>query len=361
MHALHPGGVEVGPLRVDSLAVRCVDEARAPLVPATWLDRLRVLWDGALAATVPDPPAFGNAIGVLLGPRTIEPGDTAVVTIVLDFELTAPAGTFELTLGASGVRASDHHTGRPAAPVPEPPAEFPFGSGLGRIVSPSRTLEVAFESLLPAFLASDGGSIGAARVILTNTATPGSSDILVDHLTLRGAGASGASVPLGAAIQRVIALRDGVPWAASATLGPDSLTATLVPGSPLAVPPGAPVALEIQLAPQAAPALESFRVGLDRADVGVVQPENPLLTVAVQAGPGLGFPFWSEAARFSARALGESYLNWPNPFAAGHAATSFSFYLPEPARVTLRSRMRASKTRRRLRSKAFKFINPPTL
>jgi hypothetical protein len=34
--------------------------------------------------------------------------------------------------------------------------------------------------------------------------------------------------------------------------------------------------------------------------------------------------------------LGESYYNFPNPFAAGRESTTFAFYLPVSGRVTLR-------------------------
>jgi hypothetical protein len=51
---------------------------------------------------------------------------------------------------------------------------------------------------------------------------------------------------------------------------------------------------------------------------------------------GKVFPLWSAAGVFGSIALGESYTNFPNPFAAGRASTAFAYYLRDAGRVTLR-------------------------
>jgi hypothetical protein len=56
---------------------------------------------------------------------------------------------------------------------------------------------------------------------------------------------------------------------------------------------------------------------------------------SVDAEPG-PFPLHTEYAQFAVEALEESFTNFPNPFAAGRQSTTFSFYLPRPARVSLR-------------------------
>jgi uncharacterized repeat protein (TIGR01451 family) len=42
------------------------------------------------------------------------------------------------------------------------------------------------------------------------------------------------------------------------------------------------------------------------------------------------------SSNFTSTSLSDSYLNFPNPFAAGREETSFAFFLPQPAKVTLR-------------------------
>ena len=88
--------------------------------------------------------------------------------------------------------------------------------------------------------------------------------------------------------------------------------------------------------PAAVPAQSSFRLGLDRSGVGVVQPSNPLLGVAVRPIAGRAFPLWTEAGNFTGHDLASSYSNFPNPFAAGRQSTQIVYDLKTNARVTLR-------------------------
>jgi hypothetical protein len=77
-------------------------------------------------------------------------------------------------------------------------------------------------------------------------------------------------------------------------------------------------------------------MGLDRSDVGVVQPAGALLAIAVLPENGQAFPLWSSPGGFTATDLTASYANFPNPFAAGRQTTVFAYYLRTDARVSLR-------------------------
>jgi hypothetical protein len=78
------------------------------------------------------------------------------------------------------------------------------------------------------------------------------------------------------------------------------------------------------------------RIGVDRADVGVVQPASALLAINVGPEAGLAFPLWTESGVLALANLEASYVNFPNPFAAGREATTVTYYMPSPGRVTLR-------------------------
>jgi hypothetical protein len=79
-----------------------------------------------------------------------------------------------------------------------------------------------------------------------------------------------------------------------------------------------------------------FRLGVDQAGIGVMQPSSALLAVNVQPAAGQSFPMWSNAAGLTPSTLSGSYSNFPNPFAAGREATTFVYYLPAGARVSIR-------------------------
>jgi hypothetical protein len=336
MHAIvrHPGGYDVARVRLDSLAVRCVDESRAPLVPALYIDRMHVLWNGVEVTSLDAPPASGNTMRVALPGPTVVPGDRDTITVVLDFEATSPATSFELTLNVSGLVASDANTGLPVTIAPEDGVEFPLLSGLTRLSAPARTLIAGLVDHMPAALVADGLEVLAGEVTLRNEAPPGSGTIIVDRMKVHAADAGFATLLAGGGADRVRLYHGGTLWAEVALAPGD--TAAALSGPQLSLAPGVTEPLELRFVPRASPSVGSFRLGFAAADVGVVQPGNPLLQVAVQPPNGQGFPLWTESGSFTTASLEKSYSNFPNPFAAGREPTTFAYYLPGTGRVTLR-------------------------
>jgi hypothetical protein len=332
----HPGGPGTARLRIDSLAIDCLDDLRRPLAPASYLARVTVSWNGAPVADVSGLPASGNRAIVPLATQVLEPGDSANVELRFDVSAAAPAGFLELVVPLDRTLARDVNSGAPAALATEPGGSLPLHSNLGRLTSPARNLAVGLVSRMPAALAADGRAVAAAALSLTNTDSLGAGAILVDRLVVRSADRALAARPLGAAAVRIEAWRDGVRWASSAALTPDSTTALLLAVQPLAVAPGVREALEIRLVTRTDAAVPSLRLGFDHDDIGVVEPASALLSVSVRPDAGLAFPLWTEAGALSAADLQSSYVNFPNPFAAGREATTIAYYLPGPARVSLR-------------------------
>jgi hypothetical protein len=105
--------------------------------------------------------------------------------------------------------------------------------------------------------------------------------------------------------------------------------------TPLELDPHAPITIELRAFPRSGAPAGPFRLGLRSDGIGVIQPSSPLLAVAVVAGDGQAFPFWTLAGGPTALTLKGSYSNFPNPFAAGRQSSTFAFYLKSPARVTL--------------------------
>lgn len=336
MHAIlrHPGGADVAAVRLDSLIVRCVDEARNPLVPALYLDRMHLLWNGVEATSLDAPPASGNTMRLALPNRRITSGDSDTITLVLDFETTSPSTTFELTLNAPGIVATDANTGAPVTIVPEDGEEFPLQSGLTRLSAPARTLIADLDDLMPATLVADGAEVVAGTAILRNDAPAGSGTIIVDRMRFRASDAQLAPSLLGGGVERVRLYRGVTLWGETAVAPGD--TGIIVTGAQLTLAPGIDQPIQVRFVPRANATVTSFRIGFAAADVGVVQPGNPLLQVAVLPPSGETFPQWTETASFSVASFEKSYTNFPNPFAAGREPTTFAYYLPNNGRVTLR-------------------------
>jgi hypothetical protein len=330
----HPGRPGTARVRLDSLSIVCRDEARRALVPSAYLDRLRIDWDGSPIADVVGFPGGAVPAAVPLASPLLSPGDSAVVEIAVDFRVSAPSSFFELAIQSSGIRAEDANSGLPLHILPEPGTELPLLSGLTHLDPPPRELIVAFKSLMPAALAPDGRQVTTAKLTLTNPAASGA--ISLDHLVLVAADAVHGSVPLGSAFTGAAALVNGVSWAASAGLTADSVSAWLGADSTLEIGPNSSVEVEVRLTTVASGASGTFRMGLEQAGIGVVQPSSALLAIQVRAQTGQSFPLWTETGTFTRPSLKDSYSNFPNPFAAGRQETSFAFYLPQDAHITLR-------------------------
>jgi len=330
----HPGVPGTGRLRIDGLTVRSIDASGAPLVPATFLDRFQVSWNGVLAASVTDPPASGSAVHATLAGAMLEPGDSARVTLVLDFETTAPASSFALSLTATGLESVDANLGTPAIPVVEAGGDFPLLSGITRIVTPSRTLLVDLVDAMPAALAPDGREVEAGTLSFTNTASAGSAPIRIDRLSFHAHGPKGA-VAIGAAIAHAWVSLNGGPRITGGALTKDSSATTLLLPAELLVPPGVVVPVAFGLATRSTPGERTFALEVSAADIGVVQPGNPLFDVVVLPAPRHAFPLATRFGTYADATLAGSWSNFPNPFTPSREVTTFAYYLSLPARVSL--------------------------
>ncbi|MGE5177646.1 MAG: DNRLRE domain-containing protein [Bacteroidota bacterium] len=333
IHAAPPGTAR---LELDSLSVTLRDEARAPLAPGLYVARLRLVRDGTEVANLTGLPTSATPVVMPLGGAFLEPGDSAVVTLLADLSPSAPVAFLELSTPGAGIGTSDANTGAPAVAQPAPGAELPVVSGLTRVSTPARDLVAGWRSRMPAALATDGRPVDVASLVLENPAPAGSGAIVVDRIRLRASDPAGKDVALGAAAASVIATQNGSVWARRDSLASDSTAATLVASTPLVIDAASAVTLDLALVPRDRPGVAALRVGIDAGGIGVVQPGSALLTVQVTPESGRSFPFWTESGSFTPASLEASWGNFPNPFAAGREATAFVYYLAQQASVTLR-------------------------
>jgi hypothetical protein len=327
----HPGALGTGPVRVDSLRIALRDAQRRPLIPAAALDRIHLRWNGIEIASAAVSTGGLNAM-VPLG-RTMEAGDTASIAIAVDIDATAPAGTIELM---ATLDVSDGNGGGPVSLVPDQDAELPMVSGVAWLVPPSRELVVRLQSTMPTVLVGDGLATDALNLFFTNSDPGGSGTIRIEGLEVRAADDAFTPLAVGVMASRLEARVGGNLWAQSATLTPDSTTASLIAATPLEIADDRTVTVELRWTPRPGLASGRVRLGCDRDGIRVVQPSSALLRVQVLPAQGQTFPLWSESGGFGPASLESSYANFPNPFAAGREATRFVYHLEAPARVSLR-------------------------
>jgi hypothetical protein len=332
----HPGLPGTARIRVDSLAVAVRDDRGNLLAPGSILDRVGVVWNGQEIAAAGVLSSTPGLVRLALPSALLQAGAAASVSLVVDVDTGAPASRFQITVHDADVHATDANLGTAVDVSARAGSLLPLVSGLAEIRSPSRELIVGLISSLPAALAADGTEVLAGQVIFRNPAPDGSSALRIGHLRVIAADGDRGALPVGAAALRVRLHRNGALWAESAALSPDSTGAWIAFPQELSVLPGKSETIELRVTTSPSPTGTGFRLGFDRLDVGVIQPEGALLTVTVRPEGGQSFPLWTEAGHFGATTLRESYSNFPNPFSAGREGTSFVYYLPSDGRVTLR-------------------------
>ncbi|NNE44425.1 MAG: DUF11 domain-containing protein [Gemmatimonadetes bacterium] len=332
----HPGDPTTGDISLEALTVAVRGLAGQPLVPATFVDKARVMRGTTEVGVNTGLPTTGGEFTVSLGGQTLAPGESDTLDLWIDVEVSAPAVPIHLNVGAAGIVAIDAALSVAVATAPDSGAVFPLTSGITQLEAPARDLVVGFDDAMPAVLAAQTDLTSFGTVTFTNPADVTAGNIELDQLTVRASTPDGLEIDLGAAVVRVEAWLDGVLWEEVDDIDINDGKAVLTATTPLVIAPEQPRAIELRARFRPEAGIPSLRLGLDHPDIGVVQPQSSLLTIGVSPEEGRQFPYWTQPGNFSAATLEESWSNFPNPFAAGRSQTNFAFFLVQPARVSLK-------------------------
>jgi hypothetical protein len=177
--------------------------------------------------------------------------------------------------------------------------------------------------------------VEALRLVLVNPAPVGAAPVELTSLVVRAADRHGAALAAGAVLGGVTIEHDGSTWAELSNPSETDSTVAMIGATPLTLAAGAEMELVVLISGRPGATADGLSLGVTAGDVICVQPGSTTL-VTVRPAPGQIFPFWTAAAGLGAADLAESYINFPNPFAAGREQTRFTFNLPQPGRVTLR-------------------------
>ncbi len=331
----HTGGAGAAPVAVDSLVFTLLDAGRLPLDPATLLDRVRVLADGAAVGDVIDPSGPAGRLAVPLSGALLAPGGSLDLAVVADVMPGLTSGSCEFVLGLADIHAHSTTDGNPVTVVAGS-GVWPVSSGVARVVVPADELAVAVTDLMPALLAPGAAPYPVLDVTVRNTASPTAGDLALSSLTLGQPAAEAGGVALGAAVAAVSVLRNGVVVGAVTDLDPAARTATVNLPEPVVVPAATSCDLTVAVTVRTAAGGGTLTVQMDDAGFGVGPAGGAVGGVRVVPAPGTALPAVSTAGNLVAADLAASYVNFPNPFQAGHEQTTFAFLLASDARVTLK-------------------------
>jgi hypothetical protein len=329
----HPGTPGSAAARADTLFLTCVDADRQPQDADAMLDGVAATWNGddvGIAAIYAGP-----RILFPLGARRLAAGEAAEVRVTIAIESNAPAGGVELLADAGLLAAHDENLLTPLDVVAAPGALLPATSGLARIQPATTEVQVDWSDRLPARLPSGGQDVTVALLSLANPSPLGSAPALLQSLVLRTADRELRALDAGAALIGASVLLDGQAWATLADVAVDDSTLVLTGATPLTIAAGRTVDLELRVTARPDATADGLRIGLGDGDLRCTQ-TDATTAVTVRPVAGLTLPLWTAASGLAGADLAASYINFPNPFAAGRQATRFAFQLPRDARVTLR-------------------------
>ncbi len=331
---VHPGSAGTAQIRLDSFAVRCFDERRVALAPDVFLDAVDVYVDDQLAQTISTFPAGAQPFIVAIPSLWLDPADTVNVELRIDSEASAPTSFFELTFLAEDMVIVDANSGTPIEPSAVSGQTFPLSSGVTQFVPTARDLEVGLSSTMPAVLSRSGRDVAVGELSLENIADQEAGPIRLRSLTMRTMDESGGALPDAQVLRRVY-VTDGEAMLASSDTLMTGEPATVDFSPPLEVEAATVRSLQLFIDLVDDPATDQFFLQIDQVDVDVIQPLSAQLQIQVSAATSQAFPLQTKSGTFSAQGLSESYVNYPNPFAAGRELTNFAFNLEANAEVSL--------------------------
>jgi hypothetical protein len=334
LRLVHPGSGPSAAVAWDSLELHLIDGDRDPLDPVTLLDRVRVVSGGVTLGLLADPADPDGRLGIGLVAPFLAAGDTLDVSVTLDLRPDAELIAFELVVAASGIAARDTVSGTP--PTIATSGIWPILSGRSAIVVAAEDLVVGGESLMPALLAPETPYEPVLRLTLENPAPAGSGSLAVSSLALTAAGEGNDFSPLGTAVQG-LAVADAVgELGRNPAVPADAGTVAITLDPPLLIAAGETREIEILVGIRSQTPTGRLRLALAEDGIGVGLPGVPPGGIRILPAAGQALPLLTEIGNVGPASLAASYINFPNPFAAGREQTTFAYYLATPARVSLR-------------------------
>jgi hypothetical protein len=236
---------------------------------------------------------------------------------------------FQLRIGEGGFDVTDAIDGIVYTPVD---GDFPFGSGLCRIVRPASEVAFNAEPRL-AVNAASGGDETIFDAMFEFSGTAGGSDVIVESIRFDILDETGAVADPSLTVESVRFESDQDVLPLDVTMdGTGILGAFSVPQ---AVAEGDPLEFTVYFTLRSEADGEAFSVRIGSPSDITCSDEVTGGSVSVEPVHGASFPFITSKAALLAAATAESFSNYPNPFVPSRGPTTVAFYLPEPADVTL--------------------------
>jgi len=322
----------------DGLMLKFLGADHGALDPDLYLDRIRIRCGDTYPGFVIEPEAGDGIVTVPVDAQILAPsGPEIILEVLLDLKSDAPAGALEIVVDNTGILAHDVVTDLPVASV-RPDGGLPYlSSGTTWIVQPADEMQVAFQDLMPPLLAPENGFTPVMDFDLANPAPTGHGAIDLVTLTLgQAAGPLKLAPPHLGSLVAAVRLRSEKNILVTADLEPTADTAVLTLDQPLTLAAGQSQQVIVEITIREGSPAGSLQLAVQTDGIDAVQEGSTGSPVHLSPVAGTSFPFVTQVGNLGARDFDSSFINFPNPFAAGRKTTTFSYVLPAEAHISLR-------------------------
>jgi hypothetical protein len=327
----HTGSTGESRATISGISMRVLDQSSHGLAPRNYFDGIHVFVADTLAGSLFITAADTSSSMALHldAPLFLDACESVVLVLRCDISYGAVPGIFQLMIGEGGFDIGDATDGERFNMVE---GEFPMTSGLCRIVLPAESVGFRADPMLSENAAS-GADVRVFDAHFEFNGIPGGSDVLVESIRLEILDERGVVSDPSIIIESVRFDNDQGEIPSGAVMDASGITASL--DDPYPVSDGAPLDFSIYLSLRGDDGSRAFSVRIGAASDISCRDEVTGGPVTVEAMPESAFPFVTSRTALLAASIKESFSNYPNPFVPARGVTRVTFYLPEPAIVSL--------------------------
>jgi hypothetical protein len=318
-------------LAFDSLVVELSDPAGAPLFPADYFSQVRVMHASDTLAVVTALSGVSRFIECGFdAPVSIVAGSSDSVTVLVDTKSSFVPTAFQMKVTQDDIHAYDANDGSRVIGIA---GSFPLASDPAWLRLPGSALVCALDSRLPPNVSAAKTDVVAFDLDVDNRSAAGYTSAEMRRLWVRVENSRGQPVaPSQLVAAARLMLADNV--IAAGAVGTADILFTIPAGGVVVAPnQAASLRLAFDLAPVASN--QTFRfvltdaAAMDFVDASTGAPVIPGVN-------GSGYPLATDLCHVLAADEKGGFTNYPNPFAAGREPTRITYFLEQPARVTIR-------------------------
>ena len=327
----HTGSAGESAAIVSSITIRFLDQTGTGLSPGDRIDVFRVVASDTTTGEVfiSTGDTLSSIDIVFAQPITIDSAHSVDFELRCDLSANASPGIFQVMIGAAGFDVSDATDGRSFTGIA---GEFPITSGPGEVILTAESVGFSATPMLAANSAT-GDEVQIFDAHFEFSGTAGGSEVLVESIRFEILDDRGIVTDPAFLVESVRFENGSGELPVYVEMDIASITVDIDDPPAVSESESLEFSIFFGLLREAESSAFSVRI-TDPMDISCRDAVTGGTVTAEAAGEST-FPFVTSRTALLVAATAESFSNYPNPFIPGRQPTTVTFYLPEPATVSL--------------------------